>query len=581
MGIESSIQTVALIGYPNVGKTTLFNALSKKSAKVVNYPGSTVGLNVSTADNIKFIDTPGVRSLTPQSADEYVTINILDEATYIINVLDGTQLQTQLNLTRDLISRGLPMMLVLTRIDLHSFKIDPVVLENELGIRVITLNAKKSDISVSNLVELTKIPKRITTTQPFEWARKTAQRCLKTGADAQNKWDLDKLFLHPWVGPMAFLGIMTLFFYSIYTIATPLLGLVDSFFVSSTLLFKTHLPDSFLTHLLIDGVWTGSGAALIFVPQIFILFLAMGLMEQSGYLARAAMIVDKPLSKVGLNGRSFLPMLSGCACAIPALMATRNIQDKKVRWICQFIVPLMQCSARLPVYGLLLGVLFYNRPLISGIALTSIYLGSFLIAAVIAGLASRVLKVTSRDTTFQLELPQWQVPDFKELLKSSFKQTLEFITNAGPTILVVSVILWGLATYPSENASFAMDIGKFFEPIFLPMGVDWRVGVALLLSFAAREVFVSALAVMFAVGSEAPGDILSTIQSATFEGTTDLIFTSSTSLGLIVFFMIAMQCMATLAVAKQEMGEWKAPVLQLLGYIGLAYILAVFIAQFG
>jgi len=401
----------------------------------------------------------------------------------------------------------------------------------------------------------------------------------KDSSKETKPFDLDQVFLHPFWGPICFIGIMGVFFYSIFSLAVPLMDGIDSLFSWAGLLLRNILPAHMLTQLLVEGIIPGFAAIMVFVPQIAILFLGIGLMEGSGYLARGATIVDKPLSLIGLNGRSFVPLLSGYACAIPALMAARNIPGRSQRLMCQLIIPLMQCSARLPVYGLLLAILFAKSPLMSGLGLTAIYVSSMILSAVISAIGSRFIKPQDGSDFYQMELPRWKIPHIKSTLQTMARQTKSFVTKAGPIILTVSLCLWVLSVFPSREHSLMMGIGHYIEPVFRPMGVDWRVGVALLLAFAAREVFVSSLAVVFAIQSESTAGILSTIQNAVFEGSTQPIFTTSTVIGLIVFFMIAMQCMSTLAVMKKEMGAWKWPVVVTVGYIGLAYGLSVTMVQ--
>lgn len=594
---EPNKKKLILIGYPNAGKTTLFNSLCKKRAKIVNYPGSTVSLNVANLDKYTIVDSPGTRSLNPDSPDEEVSVKELENADGIILVLNGTRLLTQLSLTFDLLKKQIPMTIIITRYD-QNIKIDLAKLSETLGLNVFYVNAKKPNLTIDDIDKSIKIPNQSLFNSLKEFKNQVllslnSEELLDKKEDKNNHqekintpknlfFDLDVIFLNPFFGPIVFIAVMSLFFYSIYTLASPLIDAVDSFFALTGEYFHQIFPQNFLSSLFIDGLWLGIGAVLVFTPQILILFFALGILEQSGYLVRAAMIVDKPLSKIGLNGRSFVPLLSGCACAIPALLATRNITDKKVRLVCQFVIPLMQCSARLPVYGLLLGVLFINQPWMSSFALTLIYLSSFFIAAIVAGITSKVLKINETDNTFALEIPSFKKPDLGLILIQSYKQTLHFIKRAGPIITVLSIFIWITSNYPNPNNSFAMMIGKVLEPIFLPMGIDWRVGVALLLSFIAREVFVSVLAIMFMItnpGGDISNSMISAISSATFENTNNLIFTTPTSIGLIVFFMISLQCMATLATARSEIGNWKIPLLQFVSYVSLAYFLAVLIQQ--
>ena len=318
----------------------------------------------------------------------------------------------------------------------------------------------------------------------------------------------------------------------------------------------------------------------VFIPQIVILFFALGLLESSGYLARGAVLVDRPLSMIGLNGKSFVPLLSGFACAIPAMMAARTIPNRKERLLTILVIPLMSCSARLPVFGLLLSLLFVSHPLWAGIGLTVIYVGSIVIGSVVAAIAGRFFKAETVYSGFQIELPQWRWPILKNVILQTYDQSLSFVRRAGPTIVVVGICLWALTYFPTPEASFAGDIGKWLTPSLEPMGVDWRVGVALLLAFAAREVFVSALAVIFAVQNpDSTASMLSVLKHATFEQSSQLIFTPATIVGLVLFFMVSMQCLSTLVVAKKETGNWVMPGIMLGVYMTLAYALAVIAVQ--
>jgi ferrous iron transport protein B len=343
----------------------------------------------------------------------------------------------------------------------------------------------------------------------------------------------------------------------------------------------------------------------IFVPQILILFLILGLLEDFGYLARGAMLIDRPLRKVGLNGRSFVPMVSGFACAIPAIMAARTIPNRKERLLTIFIIPLISCSARIPVYALLIGFLVpQENSLLSGFILTVIYLVSITLSLTVAGIINRFRpKVLQADdnSTFILELPTYRIPQFRVVLSNMWTSTKVYVRGAGPIILTFSVILWLLTYFPNYNpkvnaenvtpekkeqlakierieTSYAADIGKILEPIMKPMGLDWRVGVAILTSFAAREVFVSSMALMFKITDADENSIQRSIIGA-MRNAKDKegkpMFTTSSIIGLILFFIIALQCVSTLAITKKETGGWKIPAIQLLLYSGGAYILSV------
>ena len=329
----------------------------------------------------------------------------------------------------------------------------------------------------------------------------------------------------------------------------------------------------------------------------------LGFLEDTGYLARGAMLIDKPLSKIGLNGRSFVHMLSGFACAIPAIMATRTIQNKKERFLTIFIIPLISCSARLPVYTLLIGFLFFKKPFYSGLVLTAIYIFSITISLVVAGIINRfqskILKVED-DSSFIMELPAYRMPQLKVILNNTFNNLNQYLKKAGPVIIVFSLAIWFLTYFPDtrpnmenknlstqelaklENSirlenSYAAKIGTVIEPVMKPLGMDWRIGVSLIATFAAREVFVSSLALIFKVTDEKEDlqtSIIGAMRKAKIEKTEKNLFTTSTIAGLIVFFIFALQCISTIAISKKETGSWRIPSLQVLIYSSLAYVFA-------
>ena len=363
---------------------------------------------------------------------------------------------------------------------------------------------------------------------------------------------------------------MTLLFSSLFLFATPFIDFIESTLEFIATLATSYLPKNLFSQFLIDGLLGGFGAIIVFLPQIAFLFFGLGLLESSGYLSRIALIIDKPLSKVGLSGRSFIPLLAGSACAIPALLASRNIASKKERLICQWIIPLMQCSARLPVYGLLLTLLFPNSALKSGLALTGIYLFSFLLSGFIALIMDKSsFKKDPHENFFCLELPKWRLPNFKLILKDSLNKSISFVKNAGPLIMGIAIILWAISVFPNEQQSLAIQMGPYIEPLFAPLGLDWRCAVAILLSFAAREVFVSVLALLFASQGTS---LIESLSQATFNQGT--LFSTSSILSLMIFYMIALQCGSTVAVASKEMGSKKLAFLQAVFYFILAYSLA-------
>jgi ferrous iron transport protein B len=403
------------------------------------------------------------------------------------------------------------------------------------------------------------------------------------------------VLLHPVWGLAIFLAAMVAIFTSIFWLATPFMDAIDGAFGSAIDGLKGLLPASWVTDMLADGLVGGVGAVMVFLPQILILFFAMGWLEDSGYLARGAALVDKPLSKIGLNGKSFVPLLSGYACAIPAMMAARTIPNRFERNLTIFIIPLLSCSARLPVYTLLLAFLLpRDKPWIGGLVLTALYLGGLVLGAAAATVISKLTRDRGA-SGFILELPALRRPQALVVLSSTWHKAAQYLRKAGFTIVAISVGLWVLTHTPPPEAavdggeyvavshSYAAQVGHVLEPATRPMGLDWRGGVALICGFAAREVFVGSLALMYRIEDEdeegLTGKLLATMGEARFEDTGERIFTVASAVGLMVFFLIALQCFPTTAVARNETGGWKIPAIQLALYTGGAYVLAVVVVQ--
>ncbi|MDC0036915.1 ferrous iron transporter B [bacterium] len=589
-------RTIVLVGVPNSGKTTLFNQLTGQHAKMVNYPGSTTDFCLGRSlrgSQVIYVDTPGIHSLKSVSKDEEIALSCLtcikklsagsnDYPDLVISVIDLNQASRHLYLTLELIKHGYPVVVVATMKDLA----DQAKVDVDLSLLSEQLNCSVFHINAMNLDEVVKVQATIETMsckpyvpKDYDFTEKSIKETFKSVETIlglskykrieSKQFDLDTLFLHPVLAPFLFVGIMGVFFYGIFACASPFMGFVEWVFLSLNQFIASLFPDMWVTQLLTEGIVNGFAAVVVFVPQIALLFFGIGLLESTGYLARGAVLVDKPLSWVGLNGRCFVPLLSGFSCAIPAMLATRNIQQQKTKLLCCFIIPLMQCSARLPVYGLLLTMLFGDNFLYSAVVFTSLYVGSLLLAAFVALIAGKFIPGKTQ-TQFNIELPTWKAPNWKNIWYQVVRQTRAFVFGAGPMIMGVSIVLWLLATYPTQESSYAMLIGKWIEPLVSPMGLDWRVGVAIILSFAAREVFVSALVVLFSIGGNADS-IVRVLSQATFQGSTELLFTPASMASLLVFFMIAMQCGATLAIAKKEMNSNVYPAVQLVVYIVMAY----------
>ncbi|MFN3871427.1 MAG: ferrous iron transport protein B [Ignavibacterium sp.] len=658
--VAKQIPLITLVGPPNSGKTTLFNYLSGKNFKTVNYPGSTVEYytcKIQEKFNIdaNLLDSPGIISLNPNSPDEEVTVNSLYNhpefgvPDLVIATADASQLSRHLLLTKQLLSAGFKVILVLTMRDLlekKGLKVNTEKLSKLLRCDVVQVNGRTGAgindliISIEKNLEEIENHKRV---QPYTISNQlNKENLLNLYSEIENltraviepfeipdlekinkqinilnpvlqesslqpdlfTLKLDKILLHRKYGLLFFFLIMTTMFTSIFWLADPFMTMVDNFFSYLAQTSSELLGNTWYSHLIGDGLISGTGSVLVFLPQILILFLILGLLEDTGYLARGAMMIDKPLSKIGLNGKSFVPMLSGFACAIPAMLAARTISNKRERLLTIFIIPLMSCSARLPVYVLLVAFLTpSDRPWLGGLLLASIYIFSIVSSIIVASLINKFSKklIRTEDTSsFILELPAYRIPKLKVVLKNSYVNALHYIKRAGPIILLLSLVIWFLTYMPNHSpqidatglneeeiiqlekserlaTSYAAELGKFIQPIMTPIGMDWRIGVSLIAAFAAREVFVSSLALIFRVTDDEniQSSLLTAMQTATNQETGEPLFTASTVIGLVVFFVFALQCISTIAVSKKETGGWRIPVLQLIIFTSTAYLLTL------
>jgi len=654
------VPLITLVGPPNSGKTTLFNILSGKNYKTANYPGSTVEYYTSRVLakynlSAELLDSPGIVSLFPESIDEKISVDSLYShptlgiPDLIISTVDACQLSRHLLLPKQLISSGFNVIIVVTMNDIlakRGLKVSEIKLKNALSCDVVVINGRSKQ-GIEKLIE--------TISLNLKQTREDSKKIINPNFYAHNKNELvdtfneiekivntvyeptiniekinlksadhelnilsndissngfspdeitlkiDSVLLHKFWGFLIFLFVMGLTFTSIFWLAQPLMNLVDGLFTNLNSLVINNFDQGWFTYLVSDGIISGTGSVLVFVPQILILFMILGLLEDSGYLARGAMLIDKPLSKIGLNGRSFVPMLSGYACAIPAMIAARTIPNRRERLFTIFIIPLMSCSARLPVYALLIAYLIpAEEAWMGGILLGGIYLFSMISSIVVAAIMNKFTKKifnAEETSSFILELPAYRIPKLSSVITNTYNSSKQYILRAGPIILGFSLVLWFLTFFPNINPkidsaglnsqqtqnlerserlehSYASGLGKIIEPIMTPLGMDWRIGVSLISAFAAREVFVSSLALTFKVTSETNEDqstLLKSLRTAKIESTGDQLFTTATSLGLIVFFIFALQCLSTVAVSKKETGGWKIPILQIVIFTTLAY----------
>jgi ferrous iron transport protein B len=599
---QPGYRLVAIIGPPNSGKSTLFNRLTGLRQRVANFPGVTVEHRTGRAQvpgyyDIELVDLPGVYSMTPRSEDEQVSYDVLNgemagmpKPDAVLLILDSTNLSRHLALAPSILALGLPTLVLLNMADdlrARGGNIDVNSLSAQLGASVALVSASTGE-GIEKIEKF--LAGRVAVPRPVElpilqdvpkcraWARDvSASAGYRHPVPPVWSRRLDGLFLHPVLGPVIFVIVVGAVFQTIFTGARPLMDFVQMLVERSGALMGALLGHGFLKSLLIDGLWSGVGSVLVFLPQILLLFLFIGILEDSGYLARAALIADRTMARVGLQGKSFIPLLSAYACAVPAIMATRTIENKRDRTATILIAPFMTCSARLPVYTLIIAAFLPERPFIGPLlgtraaALLGLYVLGFVAAVVTARvLKSSILRSNER-TPFVLEMPPYRRPTLRSLGLRLADRATVFLKRAGTVILGVSFLLWLLASVPMTaghappiEQSLAGTLGRTIEPLIKPLGFNWKIGVGLISSLAAREVIVGTLGTIY--GMEPDKDAVG-LQRALQR---DL--SGAGAVSLLVFFAFAMQCMSTLAVVRRETGGWKWPAIQFT-YMGiLAYV---------
>ena len=606
-GVAARNHIVAIVGPPNSGKSTLFNRLTGLRQKVANFPGVTVEhrmgkVKLEAGRDVFVVDLPGVYSLTPRTEDERVTHDVLSgkmkdipRPDAVLLILDSTNLSRHLVLAAPVLSLGLPTLVILNMADdlkSRGGELNAAELAMQLGSPVALVSAAKgtgvdkifqflsgATLGAAPKAPLIQLPVIQDIPKCRAWATSIGN---KTGyhAPAPPLWTrrLDAVFLHPIAGPAVFLVVVIAVFWTIFFGADPLMNAVDTVRIASGNWIGSHLPNEALRSLVVDGIWSGVGSIIKFLPQILLLFLFIGVLEDSGYLARAALIADRTMSRFGLQGKSFIPLLSAYACAVPAIMSTRTIEDKRDRIATILIAPLMTCSARLPVYVLIIETFIPKQP-VFGFARVIALLSLYILGFVAAILTARLLKSTvlkSRRSSFMLEMPPYRWPTLRSLGLRLIDRSKVFLHRAGTVILAVAVVLWILAHLPlaggkppSIEHSIAGKIGHAFEPVIAPLGFNWKIGIGLITSLAARETMVSSLGTIYGIeGSEgmehSPG-----LQEALRH---DL--SLGGAVALLVFFAFAMQCMSTTAVVRRETGGWFWPIAQFAYMTGLAYVCA-------
>jgi ferrous iron transport protein B len=594
-------QIVAIVGPPNSGKSTMFNRLTGLRQKVANFPGVTVEHHMGRVKldgdrEVYVVDLPGVYSLNPRTEDERVTHDVLTgqmkdlpKPDAVLLILDSTNLGRHLVLAAPVLSLGLPTLVILNMADdlgRGGGRVDSAELAMQLGSPVALVSAAKGDgvdkvfQFLAGTVQSAPVRKPMMELPVIQ----DIPKCRAWAANAGNKanyhapapplWTrrLDAIFLHPLVGPLVFLLVVIGVFETIFAGAKPIQEFMEHAIRSFGLnLDSMALPDNAFSALLIDGVLKGVGSVVVFLPQILFLFLFIGILEDSGYLARAALIADRTMSRIGLQGKSFIPLLSAYACAVPAIMATRTLENKRDRIATILIAPFMTCSARLPVYTLVIAA--FIAPHYQVLALLGLYVLGFLAAIGTAKLLkSTILK--SKRSQFILEMPPYRWPTLRSLGLRLIDRSKVFLRRAGTVILAVAIVIWVLGNLPLSHGSapalensIEAKIGHAVEPAIRPLGFNWKIGIGLISSLAAREVIVGTLGTIY--GMEGADEQSEGLQQALHQ---DL--TPGGAAALLIFFAFAMQCMSTVAVVRRETGGWKWPAAQFAYMTVFAYVFA-------
>ena len=595
------IKNIALVGNPNCGKTSLFNTLTGTRQKVANYAGVTVerkegSFNLPSGDAVRVLDLPGTYSLKPSSLDEEVTRAVcLGELKgeilpdIFICVVDATNLSLHLSLVLEVRALNRPMILVLNMMDevkKRGISIDKDKLSQLLGIPVVEAVAVKTKGIQDLINQLDQKNLFITPYHSelshFEQVKQITKQVILNNDNGDKRTAfLDKIFLHPVLGLVILTLTMFVMFQAVFIWATPFIEFIENFVAWLSDFIGPLIQHPLLKSLVVDGVIAGAGSVLAYMPQILILFFFILMLEESGYLPRAAFLLDKLMSKAGLSGRSFIPLLSSFACAIPGIMATRSISSERDRLATIMIAPLMTCSARLPVYALLIAAFIPNQLIYGWLSLQGLVLfGLYMSGIVSALLVSVFLKLVRKDKTesiFIFELPTYRIPDIRNIALGLYDRATIFLKRVGGIIVALSILLWVLVTFPQPpdnasmpaiNYSLAGQLGHLIHPIFAPIGFTWEICIALIPAMAAREVVIAALGVIYAMS----GDEDTVTQSLLSQISGPDGWGLATGLSLLVWFIFAPHCLATLATIRRETGSWKQPIIMATYLFALAYI---------
>ena len=600
---------VALVGNPNCGKTSLFNHLTGSRQKVGNYAGVTVerkvgNFQLASGQAVRVLDLPGTYSLDATSPDEEITRNVVqgkiaEEAHQdaFLCVVDATNLKLHLGLVLEMIALGRPMLVVLNMMDearRRGMQINTQKLSERLGVPVVeTVAVRNSGIeNLKNVLEQGKFS--TPQTELSGLSGESHQQVATILKDVVNYVDqedkrtdfLDKIFLHPVLGLLSLALMMFVVFQAVFAWAAPFMDGIEAFFGWLGEFLGAYIAHPLLNSLVVDGIIAGAGGVIVFLPQILILFFFILVLEESGYLPRAAFLLDKLMFKAGLSGRAFIPLLSSFACAVPGIMASRTISDPRDRLTTIFVAPLMTCSARLPVYALLIAAFIPEQTVGGFMNLQGLVLFALYMAGILSALAvSFVLKFFYKDKSqhmLLMELPSYRFPDLKNVWIGLVDRGKIFLKRVGGIIFALSVVLWFLCTFPQPPAdatlpaidySFAGMLGHVLQPIFAPLGFNWQICIALIPAMAAREVVVAALGTVYAL-SAVDEDAMSEGLVSLISSGGDLGWSLATGLSLLVWFIYAPHCLATLATVKRETGSWKTVSIMTIYLFGLAYFMS-------